>query len=448
MTRSDGTEARHLVQGDRHLLHGDDQERVPGPPNHRTLVLALSFTTFLQWLGASALLPLLPLWVRHNGGSDALAGAVIAAFFVAGLTTQVPAGRLADRVGRRTVLYFGLILYALGSLAFLAPFGPISNVVWRFLQGTGVGASEVAALAIVGAATPVDERGRAFGTVYAGQLAGLAIGPLFGSLLGVEHMRSLFVLAAAMSLLACLPVAYVGRSSRIPREVNDLSRRSEEPPRPAALRKTRRGDDGPSSRRAFGVRWGRALVGAAVAAFAIGLLTGVYEACWTLLLKERGAATWQIGLSWTLFAVPFVAMSVPAGRLADHLDRRWLVVFGLFSSALFAVVYPLLHSVGALIGLGALEAVGVALILPAVQSIMTEFSPLARLGHAQGVFATSQTAATALAAGAGGWLFGIAIWLPFVATAAAAALVTASIPLIWAPVRGRVLGEIPSPVRR
>lgn len=397
-------------------------------PSPRAVVLALGLTTFLQWIGASALLPLLPLWVKHNGGTDAVAGAVMGAFFVAGLVSQVPAGRLADRIGRRRVLYGGLVVYAFGTLAFLTPPGPLSYVAWRFLQGVGVGAAEVAALAIVAAVSPLAERGRAFGTIYAAQLAGMAIGPLMGSLIGVEHMRALFVVAAVGALLACLPTAWATRASTGRLGAGDAGEAAGDGERP------RRHDPFP---------WGRPIAGALAAAAAVGLLIGVYESCWTLLLEARGAASWQIGLSWTLFAVPFVAMSVPAGRLADRFDRRWLVVAGLASSACFAVSYPFIHSIGWLVGLGGVEAVGVALIFPSLQSLLTEFSPAEHHGQAQGIFATGETAATAVAAGLGGWLFGMASWLPFVAMAVPAVVCTAAVPLIWATVPGRVSTPVP-----
>ena len=70
------------------------------------------------------------------------------------------------------------------------------------------------------------------------------------------------------------------------------------------------------------------MAGALVAAAASGLTTGVYDICWTLLLVSRGAAGWQIGVSWTLFAVPFVVAARPSGWLADHMDRRFLVLGG------------------------------------------------------------------------------------------------------------------------
>ena len=67
----------------------------------KRLVMTLSAVIFLQWTGASGLVPMLPVYIRHLGGSDALAGIVMASFFAAGVLFQYPAGRLADRVGRR-----------------------------------------------------------------------------------------------------------------------------------------------------------------------------------------------------------------------------------------------------------------------------------------------------------------------------------------------------------
>ena len=89
-----------------------------------SLIRTLTVTIFLQWLGATAIVPMLPIYIRHLGGSDALAGMVMAAFFAAGVVSQYPVGRLADRIGRRPVLVGGLVTYGAASLSFLAPVGP------------------------------------------------------------------------------------------------------------------------------------------------------------------------------------------------------------------------------------------------------------------------------------------------------------------------------------
>ena len=178
-------------------------------------------------------------------------------------------------------------------------------------------------------------------------------------------------------------------------------------------------------------------MGSLFAAAALGLVIGVYESCWTLLLESHHAHDWQIGLSWTLFAVPFVAMARPGGWLADHLDRRWLVVGALTSSVVFCCTYPFVGSLVLLLILGGVEAVGMAVALPSAQSLLTQGSSVRELGRVQGLFSTSETAAIALSAGAGGALFGLATWAPFFAGAAGAAVLVGCLPLIWKPVTGR-----------
>jgi len=174
-----------------------------------------------------------------------------------------------------------------------------------------------------------------------------------------------------------------------------------------------------------------------IAGVAIGLASGIYETCWTLLLRFRGASDWEIGLSWTLFAVPFVTMSRPGGWAADHLDRRWLVAGSLGAAVVLCAVYPFVSNVPLILALGTLEATFWAVAYPATQSLLTEDVRPAHMGSAQGLFASSQTGSTAVSAAAGGALFQIAPWVPFVATAAVAAAALAFLPLAWRSVAGR-----------
>ena len=124
---------------------------------------------------------MLPEYLRHRGASDALVGVVMASYFVTALAFQYPAGRLADKVGRRPVLITGLLLYAIGSFGFLAPVGPAVDIVMRGLQGAGAGAAEVSSLAMIAGAVDLERRGRAFASIYGAQLAAMAIGPLAGA---------------------------------------------------------------------------------------------------------------------------------------------------------------------------------------------------------------------------------------------------------------------------
>jgi DHA1 family multidrug resistance protein-like MFS transporter len=386
------------------------------PGDASSMVRALSIATFLEWLGASAVLPILPLYLSHQGATDVVIGLAMGAFFAAGVLVQYPVGRLGDRIGPPRVLLAALGLLGVASLGYLLPVGPGVEVGLRALQGAGAAAAEVAALSMVGRYVPEARRGGAYGAIFGAQLSGLAIAPLLGSIAGIHYIHLLFACGAIAAAIACVPVAQV--AAQAARAVPD----AEPVASPAQLR----------------LRSMRGLQGCFLVAVIAGLTAGIYEACWTLLLHGLGARSWQIGLSWSLFCAPFVAMSVPGGRLADRLDRRWLVCCALTLSVALMFAYPYLGSVVWVIALGASESVGLAIAYPAVQSLLSQLAPPHQIGQTQGVFSTVQTGAIAVSATAGGALFSVRSWLPFVTVGSISAICLVCVPLIWAPIAGRV----------
>lgn len=397
---------------------------LPASGEARRLVVALSATTLLLWIGASAILPLLPSYLREEGSSAALVGLIMSAYYLASVVTQYPAGRLADAVGVRAVIAGGLVVFAGGSLGFALASAPVAAIGFRALQGVGAGAVTVASAAAIGTFVPAGERGGSFGALYGSQMLALAVGPLVGSVVGATSMEVLFVAAAALSLAALAPVesALRRRAAAAAREA------AAEPGRPAAGGPARRGERSRVHLEASG-----ALVGVLVVFAATGLLAGVYETCWTLLLRLRHATSFEVGLSWTLFALPFAVLSVPAGRLADRLDRRLLALGALGSSAAFCALYPSLHVVGLLVGLGVVEAAGAVVGQPPAVLILAESVPGEAQGAAQGLVETARTAATALAAAMSGVLFGIGPEVPF---GLVAGLVALACVVVWRAWRG------------
>lgn len=387
------------------------------------MVRAVAFAIFLQWAGNNAMLPLLPLDVANRGGSDAVVGAVMAAYFAAAVLCQYPAGWLVDRVGNLPVFLVGQACYAAGALLFLAPVAPGGDIALRALQGAGAGGAEVAALALVAGAVPPTRRGRAFGTVYGAGIGGMAVGPLLGSLAGIGALPAVFVGAGVAAAVAGGPVLAV-RGAVAGRVM---------PARRARVRRR---------------RWQPSLVGALLAAGIVGLTSGLYEAGWTLLLHHRGAADWEVGLSWTLYAAPYAAMSRPAGWLADHLDRRRLAVGALAWAVTCCAVYPWLPAVVLLLTLAVGESVGFVLALPAAQSLLADRVEPDGMGRVQGMFAASQTGATALAAVGTGAMFAVAPWLPFEVVAGLCGVLLVATVVAWRPAAGLVAPQREGRVER
>ena len=390
------------------------------PDETSRLIHILTLTVFLQWMGASSIIPMLPVYVRRLGGTDALAGIVMASFFAAGVVSQYPIGRLADRVGRRPVLIAGLSTYGVASFSFLLPITAQIAILLRSIQGVGAGAVIVAALAMVSSSVSEGRRGRAFASIYGGELAGMAVGPLVGSILGARSMWIMFLASGVLSFCACIPASRVRDTEQNEIEDAEYSRQ-----KCKGVRLPR-------------VRINQSMIGALICGAGLGLTSGLYEICWTLLMVDRGASGLEIGISWTLYAVPFVAVAKPSGWLADHIDRRVLALTGVSVSAALCASYPFVHSVIILVLLGASEALGFAAAMPAVQSLLTQGSDPGEVGRIQGGFATGQTACTAVAAAAAGAAFAVSPWLPFVTVAAIVFIGVCAAAVAWRSVPGQV----------
>jgi MFS family permease len=146
-----------------------------------------------------------------------------------------------------------------------------------------------------------------------------------------------------------------------------------------------------------------------------------------------------------MFALSFAAFSPIAGRLIDRLDRRRLAVMAATLSAVFIAIYPMLPRPWLLIALGTVEAIGVAIAIPAAQSLLSQLVHPDALGRAQGVFTTAESAMIAAGAAASGYLFTIYRWLPFVSAAVLALALTAVLPRLWRDVAGRASDAAAAP---
>jgi DHA1 family multidrug resistance protein-like MFS transporter len=186
-----------------------------------------------------------------------------------------------------------------------------------------------------------------------------------------------------------------------------------------------------------------AVRGLVLVSIGIGFLYGVYNVVWSLFMKSIGATDWEVGLSFSLFALPLVLTAPLAGWAADRVDRRWLGTGSTATSCLIAPIYPLLHSVPAVIGVGVLEASAAAFAEPAINAyLMSAVAPDQR-GRAAGTVGTAETAAKAIGALLGGGLFGLGVAVPFLLSAVVGVgFILASLP--WLRAAGRDAGIRPA----
>jgi MFS family permease len=172
------------------------------PPGDRR---ALQWGLFLWGAAEGLYLYLLPLQIRHLGGSATAVGLVSAIqAAVAGLS-MVMAGTLADRFGRVPVIRFGAIICIPGAIAWaVAPHWEwmiVGTVFWAISF-----AAFPAVVAYIGAAH--DDHVGAFGSILAFYSLGMVITPAIGGAVAAyaNDIRPVFVLSLVFFAIAVVKI--------------------------------------------------------------------------------------------------------------------------------------------------------------------------------------------------------------------------------------------------
>ena len=126
----------------------------------------------------------------------------------------VPAGRWADRIGRRRVFVWGLAIFSLGSLLCgLAP-GVPELIGARVIQAAGAGLMVPASLSLLLSAVPAARRAAAIGTWAGIGAMGAALGPVIGGGLVQVSWRWVFWINIPIGLAAIFMAVRVVPESR------------------------------------------------------------------------------------------------------------------------------------------------------------------------------------------------------------------------------------------
>jgi EmrB/QacA subfamily drug resistance transporter len=130
-------------------------------------------------------------------------GWIATAYLLAAAMVLMPAGRLADIIGRKKLYLIGLGLYSGASFLCAAAVSSATLIVFRILQGVGAGVIFATGLAIVTSVFPPEKRGMALGIVAGSTYLGLSLGPVLGGFL-THYLgwRSIFWSTAPVGLVA------------------------------------------------------------------------------------------------------------------------------------------------------------------------------------------------------------------------------------------------------
>src|SRR5512143_415319 len=170
-------------------------------------LVVLMFTAFVDMIGSSMILPLVPYYATRMGATGLAVGLILASFSIGQLVSAPSWGRFSDRYGRRPAILLGLIVSVVAYLVFAFASSLSLLLLSRFVQGIGAGTVGVLQ-AYVTDAMKEDDRAKSLGWLSAATSLGVVIGPAFCSLLTVAGGHRAPGLGAAILCLGIIGFAW------------------------------------------------------------------------------------------------------------------------------------------------------------------------------------------------------------------------------------------------
>lgn len=354
---------------------------------------------FIDLLGFSLILPLLPFYAETFGATPTQVGLLVASYAAAQLVGAPLLGRLSDRFGRRPVLLISI----LGTFVGFIMLG-FAQSLWmlfasRLLDGFTGGNISVAQAYITDI---TDEKNRARGLGLLGAAFGLGfiIGPAIGGTLSVYGFALPAFVAAGFSLLALLGVIFF-----LPESLSGETR--------AALADRKRQE---FSLKNFWQAITRPRVGPLLQIrFFYGLAFATFQTIFPLYALYRldldAQATGYV-LAYVGVLVVFV-QGFLVGRLADRYRDRYLIFISLllmtFSFLAWAVTPNLLVLLIVLVPL----AFSAGILNTILNSSLSKSVYPEEVGGTLGLSASLESMTRVVSPSAGGYLLGsLGTWAP------------------------------------
>ncbi|MGH7119151.1 MAG: MFS transporter [Acetobacteraceae bacterium] len=354
-------------------------------PGERRAAGALAAVFAVRLLGLFMIYPVFEAYARGlKGANPAMIGLALGAYGLTQALLQIPFGFASDRIGRKTVITIGLLLFAAGSVVAARASSVEGVLLGRILQGAGAVGSVV--LALVADLTRPEVRTRAMamvGVTIGGAFAlAIVIGPPLMALIGVPGIFWLTAVLALSGIAITLGAVPNPAHPSVQREAEAV---------PALFRRVLR--DRELLRLDLGIFALHAILIASFLAVP-GLLAANF--------RTGAGGEWMIYLPVLVLSV---LLMVPAIILAER-HGRMKEIFLLAIIVLLASV--LLLGFG---GSAATVLVGLVLFFAAfnvmeatLPSLISRFAPAEAKGTAMGVYSSAQF----LGIFAGGALGGIA----------------------------------------
>jgi len=321
-------------------------------------------------LGFGILSPIMPKFAEQNLNMDAAQlGTTYSLFALSFAFGMIPAGYLADRVGRKPVIIAGTLTFALTTYALVLISTSWQFAILRVLEGLGAALVTPAAFALTIDLVPENKRGVAMGAEATAQLLGGFGGPAVGGILaGQVGFYYPFYIAAGLAAV-CAGVVFFIREPKV-----------------------HMADEKSSILAMFGA-WKRNFQQnkALAAVTTRGFVMGIVQALWNLGLiyywyDRLGMSETEVGIAISIELLAMLVATLPFGAMSDKHGRRPFILIGgaLMVGGLLLNVWA--TEVWHVFVLAAIGGFGGAMSNPSVGAMLADVMLRAERGRVMGAY--------------------------------------------------------------
>ena len=336
------------------------------------------------WIYRAALSPVYPQINESLGGniSDTALGSIASFYFFGYVIMQIPAGFLVDKIGKKTVLLPGFVVFALAALL-ISQASSISTIyTGSFLAGIGCGSFYGSAYSLTSQNIPKEKKSFSTAIVNSGSAVGSGFGMILSSFIVIQmNMPWQTMMYLSAFLIVCMTIAFalVIRSNK--EDVAFLESQA------AAEEET---TDQPKEKVSLSTLFSLRMLFTYVLYFAT-CYAYYMTVTWlpNFLGTERGFQGVAIGFSSSLVAFASIPGALFFSRLADkymHKKVTFIVILEVLAALMLLVTVQATNSTFLMIALILYGFLGKLAVEPIIISWLGENAPKVGVGTTLGVF--------------------------------------------------------------
>ncbi|MEB6086520.1 MFS transporter [Enterococcus casseliflavus] len=336
------------------------------------------------WIYRAALSPVYPQINESLGGniSDTALGSIASFYFFGYVIMQIPAGFLVDKIGKKTVLLPGFVVFALAALL-ISQASSISMIyTGSFLAGIGCGSFYGSAYSLTSQNIPKEKKSFSTAIVNSGSAVGSGFGMILSSFIVIQmNMPWQTMMYLSAFLIVCMTIAFalVIRSNK--EDVAFLESQA------AAEEET---TDQPKAKVSLSTLFSLRMLFTYVLYFAT-CYAYYMTVTWlpNFLGTERGFQGVAIGFSSSLVAFASIPGALFFSRLADkymHKKVTFIVILEVLAALMLLVTVQATNSTFLMIALILYGFLGKLAVEPIIISWLGENAPKVGVGTTLGVF--------------------------------------------------------------